>query len=168
MKKIILALAIVLSGMLLYAQKSVVVKKNIDEFTGSVSYKTSPSRNLDYKANGKLGASVILFEDEETQQSKYYLYLSSSYYGGLGCTGIDRGKAYLKFDDETVLELHDMSKLDCAANFVMYFCISKEEYDIISTKSLVKVRVLGTERSKDIKIRNTEQLKLIFNTLPFE
>jgi len=167
MKKLILLFALILSGMLIQAQKSVKIKKEIDEFTGAVKLYTTPQRALDYKANGKLLARAMIVDNNDGNSS-YLLILQSPYYNGLGCVGEGRGIVYLKFGNDEVVNLEDFGEPNCPPSLAMGFYISLEDYKIISTNSLVKVRMNGTESTNEIKIRNTEQLKAIFQALPYD
>lgn len=168
MNKFIIIIAIVFSGTLMQAQKSLALIKANNDFTGVVRFETSPYKSLDLKQNSKLFAKAVLTIDPNTQKSYYYLVLSAvAFNKDIGCTGKDNGSAVLKFNDNSVIELKEMGETDCNLIIPMVYLISEEEYQIILTKELVMVKIQGSEGSREIRIRKTDQLLNIFNSLSF-
>lgn len=137
--KLIIAV-ILLSPVCAFPQCKYLVNEK-DEFTGEYE------QQLDIASIGRQVWGSVGRSD-----SSYYIAVSAD----IGCV-TDKSKLYIKFSDNTVLELTHISKIDCK-NVVTFISWITDDLEKLKTTTVAKGRLTGTERSVDFDFKDSHYI----------
>lgn len=175
MKKLILITLGIFLFNLANSQEIKIAKNEVDEFDGSrtigTEYKTGKFFKLqDYiDVDGTLLIAAYYYKTKEGNEIYNFSIITRAKY--LGCLSEYDGKCILLFENGETLELTQISDTNCgdflSAIYVFYSRdqindpalrdIALKNYEKISTTPVKKIRIYGTESTKDYTLKDDKK-----------
>lgn len=114
-------------------------KNEIDEFTG----KTNKQTKWERIASKNVMAVVVQLDD----------MIGLLIAGDIGCVN-NNSSAYFKFQDDSVIQLAHLGQIDCGSIVSLILPLDDENLQLLATKPIAKIRLVGTERNLDVPLSN--------------
>lgn len=143
-----------------------IVVSKIDEFTKKEIIQANASKEPKWKTTDNIAKGFFnnVFLSLHKEDTKNILMLDMTY-GTNICVSNNDGKAIILFENDTTLELPQVSKIDCALRVAVQYYLQNNDIEQLSKSIIKKIRIYTTDGhiSFEIKEDKKELIKNTFN-----